>query len=384
MTAAELAKYISGSNAPFCEAVLCALRTSPRFEQFVETYRDKIRKKIRNTNNNHDAVKPVLAELWVAYLLLQVDQFSHVKYEAYGTRKRSPDLTATHCGSGSETVFNVEVKRIRETDSVRRFKTWRRQVQQRIKEIPSGLALNMNIGDVNTPVDLLDRLEAQSEDIIRYITTTIVAHDKDIPLGSKKAFFVPGFEEVFKFRLRRSSWTSTIEHTSIDWVGPPGFATHNEFRKLGDEICDPAHLGQMLPGMINVLAITTHSSTHDELDLEQALDSLGERAANGDDQFFINKRFRGTADFITQLERLSGILLVGAYFPVRSGPTVLWSNNKAKFPLTKDVGNLLQAMVCQNRRVSFQSVAQQARGRGLSLTFASSGSSSGSSPAIRH
>ncbi len=205
----------------------------------------------------------------------------------------------------------------------------------------------MNIGDFNTSIDLLDRLEIQSENIIRYITTTIVAFDKDIPLGGKKEFFVPGFEEVFKFRLRRSSWTSTSDHTSIDWVGYPDFATHNEFRKFGDEICDPAHLGQMRPGMVNVLALLTDSSTHEELDLESALTSLAERAARGDNEFFINKRFRGAADFITQLERLSGILLVGAYFPVRSGPTVLWCNNRAKYPVPEDVGILLQAMVCR-------------------------------------
>lgn len=356
MTAVELVEYIFGSNAHFCAAFLCALETSPRFKQFLEVYRDKIRKKIRNANSGHDAVKPVLAELWIAYLLLQVDRFSRVEYEAHGTRKRGPDLTVTHCGSGSKIVFNVEVKRIGEIDSARRFKTWRRQVQQRIKETPSGLALSMNIGDFNTSIDLLDRLEVQSEDIIRYITTTIVAFDKDIPRGSKKEFFVPGFEEVFKFRLRRSSWTSTSDRTSIDWVGFPDFATHNEFRKLGDEICDPAHLGQMLPGMVNVLALTTDNSTHDELDLEQALTSLGERAANGDDQFFIKKRFKGAADFITQLERLSGIVLAGAFFPVRSGPTVLWCNNKAKHPVPKNIGNLLQAMVCQNPKVSFESV----------------------------
>ena len=136
----------------------------------------------------------------------------------------------------------------------------------------------------------------------------------------------------------------------------PDFSTHDEYRKFGDEICDPTHLGQMLPGMVNVLAITTDSGTHDELDLERALTSLEERAAKGDDQFFIHKQFTGAADFIAQLERLSGIVLAGAFFPVRSGPTVLWCNNKAKCPVPDDIGNLLQAMVCQNPKVSFESV----------------------------
>lgn len=356
MTAVELVEYIFGSNAHFCAAFLRALETSPRFRRFVEAYRDKIRKKIRAASCNNDAVKAVLAELWVAYLLLQVDRFSTVKYEVYGTDKRSPDLTVTHSGSGSELVFNVEVKRIGRTDVESRFETWLRQMKDQIRTIPSRLALSMDIGDFNTRIDLLDRLEAQSEDIVGYITTTIVASDKEMPQGSKKDFSVPGFEEVFKFRLRKPSRKPTSDYTSYDWGMFPDFATHNEYRKFGDEICDPAHLGQMRPDMVNVLAITTDSSTHDAFDLERALTSLEERAANGDDQFFIHKQFTGAEDFITQLERLSGIVLAGAFFPVRSGPTVLWCNNKAKHPVPKNIGNLLQAMVCQNPKVSFESV----------------------------
>ncbi len=119
MTAVELVEYIFGSNAHSRDIFLRALEASPRFEQFVETYRDKIRKKIKSADNNHDAVKPVLAELSVACLLLQADRFLQVEYEAHGTRKRGPDLTVTHCGLDSEIVFNVEVKRIGETESVR-------------------------------------------------------------------------------------------------------------------------------------------------------------------------------------------------------------------------------------------------------------------------
>jgi len=354
----ELVEYIFEGNARFCGSVLCGLQTSPRFEQFVEAHRDKIRKKIRDASSDHDAVKPVLAELWVAYLLLQVDRFSTVEYEIHGTNKRNPDLTVTHSESGL--VFNVEVKRIGRTCVEIRFETWLRRVKGRIRTIPSRLALSMDIGDFNTRIDLLDRLEAQFEDIVRYITTTIVASDKEMPLGSKKDFSVPGFEKVFKFRLRKPSRKPTSDYTSYDWGMFPDFATHNEYKKFGDEICDPEHLGQMLPDMVNILAITTDSSMHDELDLERALTSLGERAAKGEDQFFIGKRFTGAADFITQLERLSGIVLAGAFFPVRSGPKVLWCNSRAKRLVPADIRNLLQAMVCQNPLVSFESFMHDA------------------------
>jgi len=360
VTPAQLIEHIFGKGR-FCAAFSYALEETPRYRQFVQVNRCKIRGKIKRTNGDTDAVKDILAELWVAYLLLQVDQFPCLQYEAYGRSKAAPDLTVT-C-RWSDLVFNVEVKRIRRTEVERRFLTWLRQLKDSIEKTPSELAVRVHIGNKDYFDDetggLLDRLEARSQEVTDYIRSTIVASDSEMAPGSKKDLFVPGFEGVFELKLRRPQRPASSGYTAYYGGGFPLFATHKEFRKFGDEICDPAHLGQMRPDMINVLAIATDSGTHGELDLDQALASLKQRAAEEDNEFFIRKGFKGAGDFITLLERLSGIVLAGAFFPVRSGPKTLWRNSRAKRQVPAEICDQLQAIVCQVP-ISFESFIHDA------------------------
>lgn len=85
------------------------LIVSPRFRTFVERYRDKIRKKVR-TSQDRESDQDVYAELAVAYFLLQ-DHRCLVAYEKYGVGKeRAPDFTLlfkTHI------AINIEVTRLR-------------------------------------------------------------------------------------------------------------------------------------------------------------------------------------------------------------------------------------------------------------------------------
>ena len=82
---------------------------SSRFRTFAETYRDKIRKKLRNIRDEEGHID-LLCELETAYQLLQEKRFA-VEYEKYGIGgQRGPDLTVTF---RTRLVFNVEVKRLR-------------------------------------------------------------------------------------------------------------------------------------------------------------------------------------------------------------------------------------------------------------------------------
>jgi len=360
VNAAKLIDHIFGKSLS-CAAFSRALTETPRFGQFVEKHCDKIRKKIRRTRGDTDAVKDVLAELWVAYCLLHVDRFSDVQYEAYGDSVAGPDLTVTCCGC-SGLVFNVEVKRILRTEVERRFLAWLRQLKDSIRKTPSGLAVSVHIGNkdyFDDETGLLDRLEARSEEVTGYIRRAIAASDSEMAPGSKKDLFVPGFEGAFELELRKPQRASSSGYTAYYRGSFPLFVTHKEFRKFGDEICDPAHLGQMRPDMINVLAIATDSGTHDELDLDQALASLKQRAAEEDNEFFIKKGFKGAGDFITLFERLSGIVLAGAFFPVRSGPKTLWRNSRAERQVPTGICDQVQAMVCQVP-ISFESFIHDA------------------------
>lgn len=338
MNAIELVEYIFERKDQLPRMFLRNLKSSPRFRKFAYVYRDKIRKKVRDAKYDNEAIKDVLAEIALAYHVLQIDRFS-VEYERYDTKEPHPDLTVTDSESGI--VFNLEVKRIRCTGAEKRFEAWKQQVIEQIKAIPSPLAFSMDIGNFDTPISLLNRLEDEKEKVISYIRETIVNSQEQIPVGGEKRYFVPGFKGEFEFRLRKPPRKLTSDHTSYYYMTYPDFATHEEYKKFGDLICDPEHLRQMRPDMINILAIISNSSTHEDFDLDTSLAKLEELAARGEDKFFINKGFKGSVDFVAQIERLSAILLLSAFVPVRSACNALWYNDKAKFALPNDIGKIL-------------------------------------------
>jgi len=85
------------------------LEASARFTLFVETYRDKIRKKIRLAREPETALD-LRGELIVAYALLS-DRRLDVAYEPYASAKgRGPDFAVTY---RANLVFNIEVARMR-------------------------------------------------------------------------------------------------------------------------------------------------------------------------------------------------------------------------------------------------------------------------------
>ena len=89
------------------------MEDSPRFTAFVETYRDKVRKKIRLAREPESALD-LRGELEVAYCLLN-DRRLSVVYEPYASAKRrGPDFAVTY---RANLVFNVEVARMRAEES---------------------------------------------------------------------------------------------------------------------------------------------------------------------------------------------------------------------------------------------------------------------------
>jgi hypothetical protein len=107
---ADLIAYIfEGQPHPISEALEQWMEASARFTTFVETYRDKIRKKIRVTREP-ESIYDLRGELEVAYCLLN-DRRLEVAYEPYASAKRrGPDFTVTY---RANLVFNIEVARIR-------------------------------------------------------------------------------------------------------------------------------------------------------------------------------------------------------------------------------------------------------------------------------
>jgi hypothetical protein len=107
---ADLAAYLfAGGSHLLSGELLGWMEASPRFTAFVETYRDKVRKKVRIAREPESA-QDLRSELQAAYRLLN-DRRLEVAYEPYASAKgRGPDFAVTY---RANLVFNIEVARIR-------------------------------------------------------------------------------------------------------------------------------------------------------------------------------------------------------------------------------------------------------------------------------
>ncbi len=220
--------------------------SSRRFAQFADTYRDKIRKKLRGAHA-WEAVRDVQAELETAYRLLEVRRFE-VAYEKYGVGKaRCPDLTVTF---RSHVVFNVEVTRMRAAPA--------------------------------TP----------------------------------------------------SATTSTVQQD----LEPASAEADRLAGRLSEVVC--AKLGQMPPGMMNLLWVVTDGAIADKLDVAGAMKDLKTRAEGKDATLYARHGFRDTSDFFKRYLQLSGIVLLatgGSLAP----PATLWFNSQARHPIPPTIRALL-------------------------------------------
>jgi hypothetical protein len=110
MPASDLLPYLfTNPRLPLALQVAHWVEGSPRFRAFAETYRDKIRKKVRGITEA-EGYGDLQAELAAAYFLVQEPRFL-VEYEGYGVgRQRAPDFSVTY---KTHLRFDVEVTRLR-------------------------------------------------------------------------------------------------------------------------------------------------------------------------------------------------------------------------------------------------------------------------------
>jgi hypothetical protein len=104
----ELLHYIFEQRVPDA-AFEAQVDSSRTFRTFVETYRDKIRKKLRSIGDE-ERLEDLMCELEVAHWLLQDKRFT-IEYEKYAaTKGRGADFTVTF---RANQVFNLEVTHLR-------------------------------------------------------------------------------------------------------------------------------------------------------------------------------------------------------------------------------------------------------------------------------
>ncbi len=107
---AELIAYLfDGQETALSGQLLAWMEASPRFCDFAETYRDKIRKKIR-TSLSPESLLDLFAELLAARRLLD-DRRLEMRYEPYASlKRRGPDFSLRY---RANLLFNLEVTRLR-------------------------------------------------------------------------------------------------------------------------------------------------------------------------------------------------------------------------------------------------------------------------------
>ena len=237
-TISELLAYICGDQPHALANPLAEwMAASARFQAFVTTYRDKIRKKIRGARDA-EGLRDLLLELETAYMLLQEQRFT-VEYEKYGLGKiRGPDFVVTF---KTKIFFNLEVTRLRAIEG--------------------------------------------------------------------------GAEQ----RLLDKQYTVS---------------------RFSDMVC--GKLGQMLPGMINILFVAPDDDQIASADVLVALADLKARAERKDAQFFARKGFSGAPEFFKQFHRLSGIIVRSAALQQTERHKILCVNASAKHPIPPDLRVILQ------------------------------------------
>ena len=235
---ADLIAYLFDDHPPPPSSRLTQwMESSPRFTIFVDTYRDKVRKKIRLTPE-WESFLDLLGELQVAYCLLN-DRRLAVAYEPYVSAKnRSPDFAVTY---RDNLVFNIEVARMR----VKR--------------------------------------DGMDNDSI----------------------------------LNRIDFTQKEEHLQYILLNK---------------------LGQMQPGMANLLVIRTRKMLVEWIDLARFMQTVKSKAEAQDPTFYEHSGYRNPAAYYRAFLRLSGIVLWGT-------STQDWVNKQARPGLGVKIVNLVSSLL---------------------------------------
>ena len=173
---ADLIAYLfEGQPHPLSGTLLSWMDASSRFVDFLETYRDKIRKKIRVARDPQSTLD-VFGELAAACALLADRRFD-VAYEPYASAKqRGPDFAVTY---RVNLTFNVEVARLR-MESGRADGAVRARIEERIIRILLNKLGQMQPGMANLLTILAREETARSIDLsalLHDIKTRVEAKD---------------------------------------------------------------------------------------------------------------------------------------------------------------------------------------------------------------
>lgn len=335
----SLIKYILEGRQHKMELALNHwLTNSERYFAFVDLYRDKIRSKVRNAITDDD-LDDIRFELELPYLFLINGKFS-VQYEKYGSGKmRAPDFTVQYdlCSE-----FNIEVKRIREGNFGVRYEDVMRKIIEPVRRMPSSLGFSISVLHFDLNNEFIKALEASAEQISCEIQNLIQKEESKMSYDSSMNYPLPGFEHQIEIILSRPSGKKNLSKTSYYGGLDPIFFTNKEHLKLGDSIIEK--LGQCIPGMINVLFISTNSSTHERDDVLESIASINNLIRIGNDDFFKNKGFEGINGFVNSSKKLSGIVFKTTWVSLERHSNLVWRNRNADHQIPDEIKEIMMHM----------------------------------------
>jgi hypothetical protein len=170
-------------------------------------------------------------------------------------------------------------------------------------------------------------------------------------LSEPKYYPVIGFEKEIQLLVLRSTSDSTAE-TSLASNSRPFLYINTEERKVCEAICQK--LGQMLPGMMNILLIRSTGTTFNKRNLSDAVALMDEMVKKRDDDFFVKNGLTGVQDYRDKLRNLSGILFKSGYKITRDGwtdePSLFWCNDMAEVAIPEDVQHFFETVVSSHPR----------------------------------
>jgi hypothetical protein len=137
----------------------------------------------------------------------------------------------------------------------------------------------------------------------------------------------PDFSVTFKTHLRFDVEVTRLRPTGVESAPEP--------HKLVNMLC--GKLGQLPPGIPNILVVAAEDTTYTSADLAGAVRLLQDRVEHRDEEFFIRRGFRDRSDFLKQYSRLSGVRLLAA----GAAPT-LWPYPQARHPLPPELATIFR------------------------------------------
>ena len=138
---------------------------------------------------------------------------------------------------------------------------------------------------------------------------------------------------IFNVEVKRMRAAAMV---SVE-AGIPRAEEVRDPNKLINTIC--AKLGQLLPGTINVLVLSTDGVAYQEDDIAQTMKLLKQHAERKDEEYFVRRGFASARDFLHDYQRLSAVLARRGWDD--DGAPALWLNKEAQRPVSRDLHTIL-------------------------------------------